>query len=94
MTDLIMRSVKKNIVLLLVSSVFLSLKATALPLTIKSPAQVILQPNIIPQIPLNNKGMCGGDMAGGMIGPDCKLPKVRLSICDEFLVFFFFFLLV
>jgi hypothetical protein len=26
---------------------------------------------------LNNKGMCGGDMAGGMIGPDCKPPKVR-----------------
>ncbi len=35
---------------------------------------------------LNNKEMCGGDMAGGMIGPDCLPPKVtRISheyICD------------
>jgi hypothetical protein len=29
---------------------------------------------------LNNKGMCGGgDMAGGMIGPDCKPTKVSKS---------------
>ena len=25
---------------------------------------------------MNNPNMCGGDMAGGMIGPDCKLPIV------------------
>jgi hypothetical protein len=30
--------------------------------------------------PLYNKGMCGGDMNGGMIGPDCQPTKSRVLV--------------
>jgi hypothetical protein len=48
------------------------------PVNSRSVAQDVLDFTL--QIPMNNKNMCGGDMAGGMIGPDCKPPKVRLHL--------------
>jgi hypothetical protein len=89
MTNFSMFTVE-NIALLIVSSVLLSLKVTALHMTTTSPRRVTSQHTIVRQIPLNNKGMCGGDLAGGMIGPDCKRIKVRLSFFNEFEVYFFF----